>query len=74
MFGQAHIIDVGFLRAGVRKLHRIVPEPEAIDRTFTFCHGKEGFAVSTFHARNQVIFPVNFQCAGVKCGVYAMAL
>ncbi len=45
MLGQAHVVNVGFLRAAVRQDNRIIPEAEAVHAAFAL--GKER-AVSRF--------------------------
>ena len=65
MFGQTHVIYVCFLRAGIRKLYRIIPEMKSIDSCIALCYCKEGFTVISLYADNQIIFSVQLNSTGI---------
>ena len=65
MFGQTHVIYVCFLRAGIRKLYRIIPEMESIDSCIALCYCKERFTVISLYTDNQIIFSIQFNSTGV---------
>ena len=65
MFGQTHVIYICFLRAGIRKLYRIIPEMESIDSCIALCDCKERFTVISLYTDNQIIFSVQFNSTGV---------
>ena len=65
MFCQTHVIYICFLRAGIRKLYRIIPEMESIDSCIALCYCKERFTVISLYADNQIIFSVQFNSTGV---------
>lgn len=74
MLGQAHIVDVGFLRAGIGQHHGIIPEVEAVDACIGLRNGEEGLAVVALDADNEVELAVQVDRAAVECGVDAQAL
>ena len=65
VFGQTHIIYVCFLRAGIRKLYRVIPEMKSIDSCITLCYCKERFTIISFYTDNQIIFSIQFNSTGI---------
>ena len=74
MLGQTHVINVGFLCAGIRQHNRVIPEMEAVDTSITLCNSKERFSVIALHADNEMILSIQINRAGVHHSVDAETL
>lgn len=49
MLGDPHVVDVGFLRADIGQLYRMIPEAETVHPAVAFRHRKKGLAVVSFY-------------------------
>ena len=74
MLGQTHVINVGFLCAGIRQHNRVIPEMESVDTSITLCNSKERFSVIALHADNEIILSIQINRAGVHHSVDAETL
>ena len=74
MPGQAHVINVGLFRAGIRQKDGSIPEAEPVHGRIALGHAKEALAVVAFNAGNQIILAIQFDGAGIKHGVDAQTL
>ena len=74
MLSNAHIVNVGFFGAGVRKLYRIITETEAVYTVVTLGNGEKRFAVVALNANDKAVLPVQLYSSRVERGVYAEAL
>ena len=74
MLGQAHIVDVGFLGAGVGQLNGLVPKAEALHGGVAFRHAEKALAVVALDAGYQIILAVQLDGTRVEHGVDAQTL
>ena len=74
MLGDPHVVDVGFLRADIGQLYRMIPEAETVHPAVAFRHRKKGLAVVSFYPGDDVVFPVPVKRAGVEHRVDAQPL
>ena len=74
MLGQAHIVDVGFLRAGIGQLNGLVPEAEPLHGGVALCHAEKALTVVALDAGYQIVFAVQLDGARVEHGIDAQTL
>ena len=68
---DSHVVDVRGRHYVVGHGDGIVPEAEIVDAVLTFCHGKEGLAVGSFHTNHQEVFPVQLDGTRIEYGIHA---
>ncbi len=71
MLGEAHVVHVGFFRAGIGQKNGIIPEAEVIHAVIAFRHGEEGFAVAALQPGHHIIFAVQINGTGIEGGIHA---
>ena len=74
MLGQAHIVDVGLLRAGIRQQNGLFPEVEALHRAVALRYAEKALAVVALDACHKVILAVQLDGTGVEHGVHTQTL
>jgi hypothetical protein len=73
MLRQAHVVNIGFLRAGIRQDNRMIPKAEPLNRTVTFRDAEKRFPVRPLDAGDEIKLPIEFERAGIERCIYAEA-
>ena len=73
MLSKTHIIHVCFLGLCIGKLYREIPEAEAVNGTFAFGNGKEGFSVIALNSCHKVILAVKENCSRIENSIYSQS-